>query len=143
MKININKTINELLESDINTNRMAKETGINYSIIHRLRSGERSIGNLKLDTAEKLYNYKVSKDEINKLKERMDYKFEVMKTDDANNRITYDLGNQYKATLVWTSYTSYAVWVSYKESGKEAAEYNTDNQDVGFIYEMLVDHSNM
>lgn len=138
MKININKTINELLESNINTNQLAKETGINYSIIYRLRSGERNINNLKVDTAEKLYNYKVSIDSILKLKERMDYKFKVLKSDEVNNSITYDLGNQYVATLLWTSYTNCSVSVYYKEHGKQTIEYDTEEQDVGFIYEMLV-----
>ena len=138
MKININKTINELLESNINTNQLAKETGINYSIIYRLRSGERNINNLKVDTAEKLYNYKVSIDSILKLKERMDYKFKVLKSDDVNNSITYDLGNQYVATLLWTSYTTCSVSVYYKEHGKQSIEYDTGEQDVDFIYQMLV-----
>ncbi|RIN97151.1 hypothetical protein BU002_02195 [Mammaliicoccus sciuri] len=143
MKININKTINELLESNINTNQLAKETGINYSIIYRLRSGERNINNLKVDTAEKLYNYKVSVDEILKLKERMNFRFDVLKSDDVNKSITYYLGNQYVATLLWTSYTTCSVSVYYRDNGKQSTEYDTEEQDVDFIYEMLVQQSKL
>ncbi|WP_432720432.1 hypothetical protein [Staphylococcus shinii] len=49
--------IQKLLDSDISSYKIGKETGVSNSIIQRLRSGNRSIGNLTLDTAEKLYEY--------------------------------------------------------------------------------------
>ncbi|MEB7436567.1 hypothetical protein NGF50_04060 [Mammaliicoccus sciuri] len=51
------KTIEKLLNSDINSQVIATKSNVNYSIIHRLRSGERKVGNLKLDTAEKIYRF--------------------------------------------------------------------------------------
>ncbi|MEB7508387.1 hypothetical protein [Staphylococcus xylosus] len=55
--------IQKLLDSDISSYKIGKETGVSNSIIQRLRSGNRSIGNLTLDTAEKLYEY--AKDHLN------------------------------------------------------------------------------
>ncbi|MEN3822211.1 hypothetical protein V8V48_05400 [Staphylococcus xylosus] len=49
--------IQKLLDSDISSYKIGKETGISNSIIQRLRNGERTIGNLSLDTAERLYEY--------------------------------------------------------------------------------------
>ncbi|WP_436866184.1 hypothetical protein [Staphylococcus pseudoxylosus] len=49
--------IQKLLDSDISSYKIGKETGVSNSIIQRLRNGERTIGNLTLDTAEKLYEY--------------------------------------------------------------------------------------
>ncbi|MGW7998920.1 hypothetical protein ACWEYI_00040 [Staphylococcus xylosus] len=49
--------IQKLLDSDISSYKIGKETGVSNSIIQRLRNGERTIGNLSLDTAEKLYEY--------------------------------------------------------------------------------------
>ncbi|MGP0637790.1 hypothetical protein ACTRV7_05120 [Staphylococcus xylosus] len=51
------KEIQKLLDSDISSYKIGKETGVSNSIIQRLRKGERTIGNLTLDTAEKLYEY--------------------------------------------------------------------------------------
>lgn len=65
------KTIERLLNSDINTHVIATKSNVNYSIIHRLRSGERKIGNLKLDTAEKLYELQKEMDKMEELKNKM------------------------------------------------------------------------
>ncbi|MFV5900244.1 hypothetical protein ACLIJT_00410 [Staphylococcus gallinarum] len=51
------EVIQKLLDSDISSYKIGKETGISNSIIQRLRNGERTIGNLTLDTAETLYKY--------------------------------------------------------------------------------------
>lgn len=65
------KTIERLLNSDINTHLIATKANVNYSIIHRLRSGERKIGNLKLDTAEKLYKLQREMDKMEELKSKV------------------------------------------------------------------------
>lgn len=49
--------IQKLLDSDISSYKIGKEAGVSNSVIQRLRNGERTIGNLTLDTAEKLYEY--------------------------------------------------------------------------------------
>ncbi|MBF8102579.1 MULTISPECIES: DNA-binding protein [Staphylococcus] len=51
--------INKLLNSDLSSNRIANETGVQQSTIYRLRSGERSLDNLGLKQCEKLYNYAI------------------------------------------------------------------------------------
>lgn len=43
-----------VVDSDITTYQFAKETGLANSVIVRLRSGERSIGKMSLDVAEKI-----------------------------------------------------------------------------------------
>ncbi|MHB7942429.1 DNA-binding protein [Staphylococcus capitis] len=45
--------INKLLKSNLSSNHIAKETGVQQSTIYRLRSGERSLDNLGLKQAEK------------------------------------------------------------------------------------------
>lgn len=51
------KEIPKLLDSDISSYQISKDTGVSNSIIQRLRSGNRTMGNLTLDTAEKRYEY--------------------------------------------------------------------------------------
>ena len=51
--------INKLLNSDLSSNRIANETGVQQSTIYRLRSEERSLDNLGLKQCEKLYNYAI------------------------------------------------------------------------------------
>lgn len=49
------KEIQKLWDSDILSYQIGKDTGVSNSIIQRLRSGNRTMGNLTLDTAEKRY----------------------------------------------------------------------------------------
>lgn len=51
------KTIEKLLNSNLSSNHIATKTGISQSTISRIRSGERTIDNLTLKNAEKLYEY--------------------------------------------------------------------------------------
>ncbi|GGA94500.1 hypothetical protein [Staphylococcus muscae] len=53
------KEIEKLLESDISHYKISKVTGVNSKTISELRAGKRKIGNITLDTAEKLYNYQI------------------------------------------------------------------------------------
>ncbi|WP_430625290.1 hypothetical protein [Staphylococcus aureus] len=59
IKMNIKTKINELLESDVSGYKVYKATGISQSRISDLRRGKRTIGNLTLDTAIKLYEYQL------------------------------------------------------------------------------------
>ena len=52
--------INKLLSSDLSNYQIAKDTEMSHKTISELRSGKRKVGNLTLDTAEKLYNYQKS-----------------------------------------------------------------------------------
>lgn len=49
--------IQKLLDSDLSSLHIAKQTGVEQSTVYRLRKGERSLDNLGLKKAEKLYNF--------------------------------------------------------------------------------------
>ncbi|MCI2773402.1 hypothetical protein [Staphylococcus petrasii] len=52
------KTIEKLIKNtDVSSYRISKDTGLSYGNINAMRRGERSIENLTLKNAEKLYNY--------------------------------------------------------------------------------------
>ncbi|QLK85673.1 hypothetical protein [Staphylococcus sp. 17KM0847] len=61
----VKKTLQLLLESDITSYQIEKETRVSRAKIGRLRNGKNKIEDLTLDTAEKLYNYQkeLEKDE--------------------------------------------------------------------------------
>lgn len=49
--------IEELINSVESAYSIGKGSGVDPSVIQRIRLGKRKIGNLTLDTAEKLFNY--------------------------------------------------------------------------------------
>ena len=49
--------IKNLLDSPITGYQIEQETGVSQAVISKLRKGQREIGNITLDTAEKLLNY--------------------------------------------------------------------------------------
>ncbi|MGZ2417984.1 hypothetical protein ACUXJ9_002264 [Staphylococcus caledonicus] len=51
------KKIIELIESDITGYQVSKDTGLSQTVMSSLRTGKRYIDNLRLGTAEKLYEY--------------------------------------------------------------------------------------
>ncbi len=51
------KEIEKLLNSDITTYKISKDTNINNKTISELRSGKRKLDNITLLTSEKLYEY--------------------------------------------------------------------------------------
>lgn len=53
------KEIEQLLKSDLTSNCIATETGVEQSTIHRLRFGERTLDNLGLKQCEKLYDFAI------------------------------------------------------------------------------------
>lgn len=55
--MNIEKQIQELLNSDISAYRIAKDTGVAQPVITRLRNGDRKIGKINVETAQKLIDY--------------------------------------------------------------------------------------
>lgn len=56
------QTIERLLSSDLSAYYISKKTGVSASSIQRLRSGDRQINKLTIDTAEKLYMYQLQLD---------------------------------------------------------------------------------
>ncbi|UXR79074.1 MULTISPECIES: hypothetical protein [unclassified Staphylococcus] len=59
----IRKEIEKLLDSDISHYKISQVTNVISKTISKLRSGKRKIGNITLDTAEKLYNYQMQLDD--------------------------------------------------------------------------------
>lgn len=55
--LNVRELIQKLLDSDLSSLHIAKQTGVEQSTVYRLRKGERSLDNLGLKKAEKLYNF--------------------------------------------------------------------------------------
>lgn len=49
--------IQKLLDSDLSSLHIAKQTGVEQSTVYRLRKGERSLDKLGLKKAEKLYKF--------------------------------------------------------------------------------------
>nr|DAY15384.1 MAG TPA: repressor protein CI [Caudoviricetes sp.] len=47
----------ELIESDVTGYQIYKDTGISQYVLSQLRQGKRDVDNLRLGTAEKLYEY--------------------------------------------------------------------------------------
>lgn len=54
--------IKKLFASDESTNSIAKNSGVSYSVVQRLRTGERPLDRVELLTAEKLYDYALKKE---------------------------------------------------------------------------------
>lgn len=53
----VEKTIQQLFESDVTTYRISKETGIRISVIDGYRNNTSKLENMTLKIAEKLCNY--------------------------------------------------------------------------------------
>ena len=72
------KEIEELLKSDLTSYKIAKETGITVQQIDRYRKNNK-VGNITLDNALKLYNYKkeLTKENRKMLELSFDYKGKV------------------------------------------------------------------
>ncbi|ATV03881.1 TPA: DNA-binding protein [Staphylococcus aureus] len=49
--------IQKLLDSDLSSLQISKETGVPQNTIHRMRKKERSLDNMSLKNAELLYNF--------------------------------------------------------------------------------------
>lgn len=60
--------IEKLLSSNLTNYQIAKDTKMSHKTISELRAGKRKIGNLTLDTAEKLYNYQKGLEEMENTK---------------------------------------------------------------------------
>ncbi|UXU63323.1 trp operon repressor [Staphylococcus agnetis] len=66
--MNVKHIIKSLLESNVTSYQIEKETGVSRAKIGRLRNGKNKIDDLTLDTAEKLYNYQKGLEEMENTK---------------------------------------------------------------------------
>lgn len=83
------KTIKRLLESDLSSNSIALATGVSQAVISKLRNGKKKIGNLSLNSAEKLYVYQKGLEAMEKLKNK------VVELENENNITLIDSLGQY------------------------------------------------
>lgn len=51
------RILQKLIDSDLSSYEIERHTNVASSVIRNLRLGKRKLGNLTLDTAEKLYAY--------------------------------------------------------------------------------------
>ncbi len=93
------EAIINLLNSDLSSNYIAKQTGVEQSTIYRLRSGERKLDNLGLSKCEKLYEYEMERIKMNKLS----YVVEMSRLDKALEITTkeYDSFYLYEISPEW------------------------------------------
>lgn len=61
------ETIERLLASDLSAYYIHQQTGVTASSIQRLRSGDRKISKLTLDSAEKLYMFQLELENANQV----------------------------------------------------------------------------
>ncbi len=59
--------IKRLLDSNLSSNSIAAHTGVSQAVISKLRNAKKEIGNLSLNSAEKLYNYQKGLDIMDKI----------------------------------------------------------------------------
>lgn len=58
-------TVKKLINSDLSAYHIHQATGVSASSIQRLRSGERQVEKLSLESAEKLYLYQKQREQEN------------------------------------------------------------------------------
>lgn len=83
------KTIKRLLESDLSSNSIALATGVSQAVISKLRNRKKELGNLSLNSAEKLYNYQKGLEVMEELKNK------VVELENENNITLIDSLGQY------------------------------------------------
>ena len=77
----LSKKVRAVLESDTSIRTLEYGSGVSRSTISRLRSGERQIGNINLETAEKLeefYNKYIHKGD-KKMNKNLEKRFDKLK----------------------------------------------------------------
>ena len=65
------ETIQKLLDSELSSLHIAKQTGIEQSTIYRIRTGERTLDNLGFSKAERLYDYQKEMDVMKELEKKV------------------------------------------------------------------------
>ncbi|PCF60932.1 hypothetical protein B5C05_01750 [Staphylococcus delphini] len=58
------KTIERLLNSELSSNSIAVRTGVSQAVISKLRNGKKELGNLTLNSAEKLFEYQKEMEKV-------------------------------------------------------------------------------
>ncbi|MDR5602752.1 hypothetical protein RCO12_04805 [Staphylococcus coagulans] len=79
------ETIQRLLAREISSNSIALATGVSQAVISKLRNRKKELGNLSLNSAEKLYNYQKGLNAMDK----------IIKLENQNNIVLIDSLGQY------------------------------------------------
>ncbi len=83
------ETIQRLLASNLSSNSIAIHTGVSQAVISKLRNGKKEIGNLSLNSAEKLYEYEKAMEVMEELKNK------VVELENPNNTVLLESVAQY------------------------------------------------
>lgn len=78
------ETIEKLLDSNLSSNYISSMTGVSQSVISRIRTGDRVLGKINLESAEKLYYYQKGLEEMEEVKSK------VVRVENPNNITDYE-----------------------------------------------------
>lgn len=108
----------------ITSYKIEKATGVSRAKIGRLRNGKNKIGDLTLDTAEKLYNYQKGLDRMDELKNK------IVEVENPNNIVEYESLSRYYIDIINNQDATYDVEYA------EVAEVEHDNGNTYYTVEL-------
>lgn len=108
----------------ITTYKIGKATGVSRAKIGRLRNGKNKIGDLTLDTAEKLYNYQKGLDRMNELKNK------IVEVENPNNIVEYESLSRYYIDIIINQDSTFEVEYA------EVAKVEHDNGNTYYTVEL-------
>lgn len=115
--------IEKLLDSNLSSNYISSMTGVSQSVISRIRSGERQLGNLSLESAEKLYTYQKGLEKMKEIKSK------IVEVENPNNIADYELIKRYYVDIISFGDT-------YDVEYADISEVEHDNGNMYFIVEL-------
>ncbi|WP_245393432.1 hypothetical protein [Staphylococcus coagulans] len=83
------ETIQRLLARELSSNSIALATGVSQAVISKLRNGKKEIGNLTINSGEKLYKYEMELEVMEKLENK------IIRLENENNITLIDSLCQY------------------------------------------------
>lgn len=104
------QTIEKLLNGNESSLQIALKTGVSQSVISRIRTEERNLGNISLDSAEKLFEYQKGIEIMNEIKSR------IVEIENLNNIVDYEPLVRYYIDITNNQDSDYEV--EYAELGK-------------------------
>nr|WP_228522788.1 hypothetical protein [Staphylococcus chromogenes] len=117
------ETIQRLLNGSESSLQIALKTGVSQSVISRIRSGERNLGNISLDSAEKLYNYQKGSEKMEEIKSK------IVQVENPNNIADYEAVQRFYIDIISFGDT-------YDVEYADIAEVEHDNGSIYFIVEL-------
>lgn len=117
------ETIEKLLNSNISSNHIATKTGVSQSVVSRIRSGERQLGNISLDSAEKLFEYQKGLEKMEEIKSK------IVEVENPNNIANYEAVQRFYIDIISFGDT-------YDVEYADIAEVEHDNGNMYFIVEL-------